>query len=77
MGLLYSVVVILPAIIVYWVIAGVTLPVVLGGLLMTLLISVFVLIISCVLGWLVAKISQKLKHKSLITVLVSLVVICV
>ena len=75
MGLLYSVVVILPAIIVYWVIAGVTLPVVLGGLLMTLLISVFVLIISCVLGWLVAKISQKLKHKSLITVLVSLAVI--
>ena len=75
MGLLYSVVVILPAIIVYWVIAGVTLPVVLGGLLMTLLISVFVLIISCVLGWMVAKISQKLKHKSLITVLVSLAVI--
>ena len=75
MGLLYSVVVILPAIIVYWVIAGVTLPVILGGLLMTLLISVFVLILSCVLGWLVAKISQKLKHKSLITVLVSLVVI--
>ena len=75
MGLLYSVVVILPAIIVYWVMAGVTLPVVLGGLLMTLLISVFVLIISCVLGWMVAKISQKLKHKSLITVLVSLAVI--
>ena len=75
MGLLYSGVVILPAIIVYWVIAGVTLPVVLGGLLMTLLISVVVLIISCVLGWMVAKISQKLKHKSLITVLVSLAVI--
>ena len=75
MGLLYSVVVILPAIIVYWVMAGVTLPVVLGGFLMTLLISVFVLIISCVLGWMVAKISQKLKHKSLITVLVSLAVI--
>ena len=75
MGLLYSVVVILPAIIVYWVRAGVTLPAIIGGLLMTLLISVFVLIISCVLGWMVAKISQKLKHKSLITVLVSLAVI--
>ena len=75
MGLLYSAVVSLPAIIVYWVTAGVTLPVVLGGLLMTLLISVFVLTISCVLGWLVAKISQKLKHKSLVTVLISLVVI--
>lgn len=75
MGLLYSVVVILPAIIVYWATAGVTLPTVLGGLLMTLLISVFVLTISCVLGWVVAKISRKLKHKSLITVLISLTVI--
>lgn len=75
MGLLYSVVVILPAIIVYWVTAGVTLSAVLGGLLITLLISVFVLTISCVLGWVVAKISRKLKHKSLITVLVSLAVI--
>ena len=75
MGLLYSAVVILPAVIVYWVTAGVTLPAVLGGLLITLLISVFVLTISCVLGRIVAQISQKLKHKSLITVLISLVVI--
>ena len=75
MGLLYSVVVILPAIIVYWIIAGGTLPAVLGGGLITLLISLFVLTISCVLGWLVAKVRQKLKHKSLITVLVSLAVI--
>ena len=45
MGLLYSAVVIVPAIIVYWTIAGVSLPVVFGGLLMTLLISVFVLLI--------------------------------
>ena len=75
MGFLYSAIVILPAIIVYWVIAGVTMPVILGGLLMTVLISIFVLTISCMLGWLVAKISQKLKHKSFITVLVSLAVI--
>ena len=75
MGLLYSAVVILPAIIVYWVTAGVTLPAILGGLLITLLISVFVLTISCVLGWVVAKVSRKLKHKSMITALVSLAVI--
>lgn len=74
MGLLYSAVVILPAIMIYWATAGVTLPAVLGGFLLTLLISVFVLTLSCVLGWMVAKISQKLKHKSLITVLVSLTV---
>lgn len=76
MGLLYSAIVILPAVLVYWLTAGVTLPAVLGGLLLTLLISVFVLTISCMLGWVVARISQKLKHKSLITVLVSLAVLC-
>ncbi len=75
MGLLYSDIVIGPAIIVYWITAGVTLPAVLGGFLITLFISVFVLTISCVLGWMVAKISQNLKHKSLITVFVSLAVI--
>ena len=75
MGLLYSVVVILPAVIVYWVVAGVTLQTVLGGLLIIMVISVFVLTISCVLGWIVAKISLKLKHKSLITVIISLAVI--
>ena len=75
MGLLYSAIVILPAVIVYWATSGVTLPAVVGGLLITVVISVFVLTISCVLGWVVAKISQKLKHKSLITVLVSLAVI--
>ena len=72
MGLMYSAVVILPAVIVYWVTAGVTLPALLGGLVLTLLISVFVLTLSCVLGWVVAKISQKLRHKSVITVLASL-----
>ena len=40
-----------------------------------MVISVFVLTISCVLGWIVANISLKLKHKSLITVLISLAVI--
>ena len=51
MGLLYSAVVILPAVIVYWAASGVTLSAVFGGFLMLMLISVFVLTISCVLGW--------------------------
>ena len=72
MGLMYSAVVILPAVIVYWVTAGVTAFSFLGGLVLTLLISVFVLTLSCVLGWVVAKISQKLRHKSVIAVLASL-----
>ena len=75
-GLLYSAIVIVPAVIVYWVTAGAALPAVWGGLLLTLLISVIVMILSCALGWVVAKISQKLKHKSFLTVAVSLVFIC-
>ena len=77
MGLMYSAVVILPAVIVYWVTTGVTLSAVLGGLMLTLLISVFVLTLSCALGWVVAKISQKLKHKSVIVVLATLAFIAI
>lgn len=72
MGFLYSAVVFLPAVVVYWIVAGASLPAVLGCLLLTLLISVFVLTLSCALGWVVAKLSRKLKHKSLVTVLASL-----
>lgn len=72
MGLLYSGVAILPAILVYWAQAAFSLPAVLGGMLLTALISVFVLTVSCALGFVVAKISLKLKRKSLITVIVSL-----
>ena len=72
MGLMYSIVVILPAVIVYWVTATVSAGVILGGLLLILLISVFVLTLSCALGWVVAKISLKLKNKSFITVVISL-----
>lgn len=72
MGLMYSLVVILPAVIVYWVIASVSAGVILGSLLLIFLISVFVLTLSCVLGFVVAKISLRLKNKSFITVVVSL-----
>lgn len=77
MGLMYSAVVILPAVIVYWATTCVTLSAVLGALMLTLLISVFVLTLSCALGWVVAKISQKLKHKSVIVVLASLAFIAI
>ena len=72
MGLMYSLVVILPAVIVYWVTVSVSVGAVFGGVLLMLLISVFVLTLSCALGWVVAKISLKLKHKGFITVVISL-----
>ena len=72
MGLMYSAVVILPAVIVYWVTVSAAPMVLLGGVLLTALISIFVLTLSCALGWVVAKVSRKLKHKSFITVIFSL-----
>lgn len=71
MGLMYSGVVLIPAA-VYIITASHSLPAVIGCILLVLLISVFVLTISSALGWVVAKISLKLKNKSFITVIVSL-----
>ena len=71
-GLMYSAVVIVPAVIVYWVTVSTAPMALLGGVLLTVLISVFVLTLSCALGWLVAKVSRKLKRKNFITVIVSL-----
>ena len=72
MGLMYSAVVIVPAVIVYWMRVSAAPRYILGGVLLTALISIFVLTLSCALGWVVAKVSRKLKHKSFITVIVSL-----
>ena len=73
LGLMYSAVVIVPAVIVYWVVVPVTFAAVIGCILLVLFVSVIVLILSCALGWCVAKISMKLKNKSFLTVFVSLV----
>lgn len=72
MGLMYSSTVMIPAVIVYLVVTGITPGGIAGGLALWLLISVFVMTLSCVLGWIVARISRKLKNKSLITVAVSI-----
>lgn len=72
LGLMYAAVVIVPGVIVYWITAPVTAGVIVGGVLMVLLVSVIVMVLSCLLGWVVARISLKLKNKSFITVILSL-----
>ncbi|MCR4615989.1 MAG: hypothetical protein K5756_07580 [Clostridiales bacterium] len=72
LGTMYSATVMLPTLIVYWVIAGITLSSVICGLLLFITVTAIVMILSCVLGWVVAKISQKIKTKSFITVAASL-----
>lgn len=73
MGLMYSGVMSVPTAIVYLVTRGAGVARVVGGILFVLIQSVIVLILSCLLGYVVARISQKLKNKSFITVLISLV----
>lgn len=73
MGLMYSGTVLLPAILVYWILCPLSATSIVGGLMLLVLVSAADLLLSCVLGYVVAKITQKLKNKSFITVLVSLV----
>ena len=72
LGALYSGVVMLPALIVRWAVAGATAANVVGGIVLFLIISILVLILSCLLGLVVARVSLKLKNKSFITVLIAL-----
>ena len=74
MGLMFSAVVFVPAAIVYLCI-DFSVGTLLGCILGMLSISVFVFVLSCALGWVVAKIASKLKRKSFLTVIISLVFI--
>ena len=75
MGAMYASVVLLPALIVSWIVMGATAARAICGLLLLLIATLIVLLLSCLLGWVVAKISLRLKNKSFITVLVALVFI--
>ena len=72
MGLMYAGAVLLPAIIVYLIVSPFSVGKLFGGVLFFVLISLFVLTLSCALGFVVAKVSLKLKNKSFITVILSL-----
>ncbi len=73
MGLMFSAVVMVPAIIIYFIVARPAFAGVLGCLLLAVLVSIFVFTLSCILGWVVARISIHLKNRSLVVVLLSLV----
>ena len=73
MGLMYSAVAIVPAVVVYLVVVPFSVRALIGCIVLLILLSVIVLTLSCLLGWVVAKLSTKLKNKSIVTVLISLV----
>ncbi len=73
MGLLFSGVVIVPALIAYWQTVPVSAATVIGGIVFLLLVSAIVLVLSCLLGYAVARLSVRLKNKSYITVILALI----
>lgn len=74
---IYTALVFIPTIIVFMVYGAFSVPALISGILMLIVLSVFVLMLSCILGWVVAKISVKIKHKSFITVIASLAFIAI
>lgn len=76
-SLIYSGLVYVPALLAYWIQCGFTAACLLSGLLSLLFLSILVLALSCLLGWVVAKISVRLKGKSFVRVLASLVFLAV
>ena len=72
-GLLYEAIVIIPAIIVRFIEAPVTVTGVLFSLLMILLLAVLITVLTCLLGWVVALVSSRLKNNSIVTVIISAV----
>ena len=73
MGLMFSGVIMLPCVIVYWFAAELSAAAVVGGLTLILAVSLLVLVLSCLLGWVVAKIHSKLKRKNILTTVIALV----
>ena len=71
-GLMYQLLVMIPAILVWFVNAPFSPVGAVCVLLSPLVLSVLVLVLSAVLGWVVALVVGRLKHKNLITVIVSL-----
>ncbi len=75
MGLMYELIVMIPTMLVWFFTVPVNFIVVVCTLLIPLVLSVLVLILSAVLGWVVALIAGKLKHKNIVVVILSLLFI--
>ena len=75
LGTTYAAVVLVPALAVSWIAAGITFSKVVCGLIMFLTVTLVVLILSCILGYGVARLSRRLKNRSFATVILSLLFI--
>ncbi|NMA93889.1 MAG: hypothetical protein GX975_04420 [Clostridiales bacterium] len=73
MGLMYSAVCSVPAVIIFFTVVPASFTGITGSVLFIFLISVFVLVLSCLLGYVVARGSLKMKRKSFAAVLLALI----
>ncbi len=76
-GLMYELIVMIPTLIVWFRTVELNTAGVICTLLIPLVLSVLALVLSALLGWLVALVSDKLKHKNVVVVLLSLVIFAV
>lgn len=72
MGLMYELIVMVPVVIVWLMTVQVSVRMVIFTLLIPLVMSFLVLVLSAVLGWVVAIFAGRVKHKSIVTMLVSI-----
>lgn len=75
MSLLYSGTVWLPAQLCWWIFGSPTALQIVFGLLLGVVIALFVTVLTCLLGWLVALLAGKLKNRSFLVVLLTLVLV--
>lgn len=75
MGLMYELIVMIPTVVIWLVNAPFSIAGTIHTLLIPLVLSLLILVLSAILGWVVALIAARVKHKNIITVLVSLVFI--
>lgn len=71
-GLMYELLVMIPAVIVYFLRAKMNLAGIIFSVLIPFVLSVFVLSLSCILGWVVALVNSRLKNQKILTVMISL-----
>lgn len=72
MGLMYELIVMIPTVLIWSMEATTSLLGTVHVLLIPLVLSLFILVLSAILGWVVALIATSVKHKNVITVVISL-----
>ena len=73
MSLMYSGIVWIPAVVYAWIFGSLTPAAMVFDVLLIFLVALFVTVVTCVLGWVVALVASRIRNKSFVIVLVSLV----